>query len=297
MSNPDHSGKMSYHVKPVAILATDNYQLEADIFQPMDPSNKIVIINAGVGIRGYLYKDIAAFLAEHGYTVITYDYRGIGKSRPENLKGFQASFLDWGRKDFVGILNYVQQNLKPSKIFVIAHSTGGVFLGLAENNQCIDGVVAVATQSGYWNLWPGFRKLVMLSLSYVILPLLCFINGYFPAKRLGWGDDYPKDVALVWCEWVKRKNYLFDFPEQVNPSYFDQLKAPILWYSFSDDNFFAPKKAVDWFSQRYPNAKVIRKHIDPKSINLKSLGHSGIFLKKSKVIFWNEILNFFDNIK
>jgi predicted alpha/beta hydrolase len=35
-------------------------------------------------------------LTECGYFTLTYDYRGIGNSKPESLKGFQANLEDWG---------------------------------------------------------------------------------------------------------------------------------------------------------------------------------------------------------
>ncbi len=53
-------------------------------------SNGSVIINPATGVAARYYHYYARFLAEHGFDVLTYDYRGIGLSRPERLRAAAA---------------------------------------------------------------------------------------------------------------------------------------------------------------------------------------------------------------
>ncbi len=41
-----------------------------------------VIVNPATGVLARYYHRYARFLAGHGFDVLTYDYRGIGLSRP-----------------------------------------------------------------------------------------------------------------------------------------------------------------------------------------------------------------------
>ena len=78
-----------------------------------------------------------AFLFQHGYDVIAYDYRGVGESRPAALRGFAATWLDWGRLDFEAVLRYAAHTLEGRSIDVVAHSIGGFVVGLAPSNHLI----------------------------------------------------------------------------------------------------------------------------------------------------------------
>ena len=44
------------------------------------------------------------FSPEHGFDVLTYDYRGIGLSRPVSLRGCGYRWSDWGEQDFDAVL-------------------------------------------------------------------------------------------------------------------------------------------------------------------------------------------------
>ena len=59
-------------------------------------SKGIIQFHSGTGIPQDVYRNYVIYLAEAGFTVVTFDYRGVAASAPNNLKGFQASLQDWG---------------------------------------------------------------------------------------------------------------------------------------------------------------------------------------------------------
>ena len=59
-----------------------------------DPQRPVVIINAATSVRCRHYSRFAAYLFSHGFDVMTYDYRGINKSRRASIKGLNTSWTD-----------------------------------------------------------------------------------------------------------------------------------------------------------------------------------------------------------
>ena len=88
-------------VRDQTIPATDGFPLSATIFQ--GPNRHWTVINSATGVKRAYYHKFAAFLAGKGWSVVIYDYRGIGGSRPKSLRGFEARMRDWGQKDFNGV--------------------------------------------------------------------------------------------------------------------------------------------------------------------------------------------------
>src|SRR5437016_2902147 len=89
--------------------ATDNYPLAARLWASHESSEPVsaALINAGAGIAMRYYDRFAGFLAASGVPTLIYDYRGIGKSRPQSLRGFPASVEDWGSKDCTVALEWL----------------------------------------------------------------------------------------------------------------------------------------------------------------------------------------------
>ena len=95
------------------------------------PSRAVVIINAATSVRCRHYSRFADYLFANGFDVITYDYRGIGESRPASMKTLQASWSDWGALDFEAMLKRARREFPGQPIDVVGHSFGGCALGLA----------------------------------------------------------------------------------------------------------------------------------------------------------------------
>jgi len=90
-----------------------------------DFERPVVVINAATSVRCRHYSRFADYLFANGFDVITYDYRGIGESRSGSLKGFKASWSDWGVLDFEAILQRAQREFAGQPIDVVGHSFCG----------------------------------------------------------------------------------------------------------------------------------------------------------------------------
>ena len=276
------------------IPAADGFQLKATLFEPETWQGSVVIINSATGVPRRFYKYYAQFLATAGHKVVTYDYRGTGDSRPASLKGFHARMRDWGEQDMTGMIDWISTELQPSRLLHVGHSVGGQVAGLLENHDKIDAMVTVSAQSGYWGMQPGMERYRTWWFVSILFPIVTPLNGYFPWKKLGSGEDLPANVALEWAKWCRQPNYFFDDRTLTSLSNFPGFRAPILAYSFTDD-VWGSEKSVDFLMSHYTGAQVKRRHVTPSEAGMKSIGHMGFFRPKATAL-WQETLTWFEQV-
>ncbi len=274
-------------IEHFSLAARDGYGLAATLHRSARNADSVVIINAGTGIRRTYYHKFARFLAENGLTTLTYDYRGIGDSRPTSLRGFTACMRDWAQQDMASAAEWCARELQPKKIFVIGHSAGGQLVGMAGINHLIHGLVLVAAQSGYWKHWPAQSRYRYVLL-WRVMPLIANVWGYLPGK-LGIGEDLPRGVANEWAKWSRHPRYLFGYASAHEQESYHKLSAPILAYSFWDDEY-APKLAVEALLHEYSAAQVAHKHFTRDISPAARIGHFGFFREQFRASLWQEVL-------
>ena len=269
----------------IKITASDGFALSVTSFIPRRFNGKIVLINSATGVKQTYYSEYAEWLSEQGFKVYTYDYRGIGDSRPAKLKGFKASMEEWGTKDYHAVLMYLFQSYPDSKFTVVGHSVGGQIIGMSALSENVDLVVMVGAQTPYLK---NYSSVKIFAFWYLIIPVFTRIFGYFPASMLRLFEDLPAGVALQWARWAKNENYLFDeFPEMKQR--FSALQLPAMMLSFTDDTL-APKPAVEHLMKFYGNLKWTHRRAKPAEIEQKEIGHFGFFKRYTSYALWLEIL-------
>lgn len=269
------------------ITARDGFRLAATLFEPEGARDRetAVLINSATAVpRGY-YDAFARFLAERGFSVVTYDYRGIGGSRPKSLARFRAHLWEWAEKDQAGALDWVSQHLKPRRLLVVGHSVGGQILGLADNNNKVDALLTVAAQDGYLGHWPRREQPKLALRWYVMAPVLTRVFGYLPGW-VGIKEDLPAGVAREWARWCRQPGFLFHGAEERRRG-FARFDRPLLAYSFADDAF-APRPAVESLLSFYSNAQRSHRHIALREAGAESIGHFGFFRQRFQDSLWRE---------
>jgi predicted alpha/beta hydrolase len=278
----------------VTIPARDGFPLRATLHAPRGDARAIVVVNSATGVRRGHYARFADFLARRGYTVITYDYRGIGDSRPPVLRGFRARMRTWGEDDFEGVLRWAATRAGSAKLFVVGHSVGGQLIGLAESNARIDGLVTVGSQLGDFRNWPAPARYRIAFMWYVAIPAITSAFGYLPGA-LGIGEDLPAGVAHEWARWGRTEGALVGGRHHGRREGFARVRSPVRAYSFSDDDY-APRLAVERLHALLTNAVLERRHVQPKDVGVKAIGHFGFFRSAFRATLWAEAGAFFDRI-
>lgn len=278
------------NIESLSIPASDGFLLPATCYRPLDnPTRTVITINSATAVPQRYYKSFAAYLAEQGYTVITYDFRGIGQARPRSLRGFKASLRDWALKDMAGVIDWIEAHERPQRLFHVGHSFGGQTPGLLPNGDQIDAMVTFSSQSGYWGLQGGNQKLPVALHMYVTFPLMCGLFGYMPWSKFSSAEDLPREAALEWAKWCRRPNYLLDDPTLPLERY-QQFQAPVLAYSFDDDNW-GTRRSVDAMMSAYPS--LTRRHVIPAEVGMKAIGHFGFFRSRSQAL-WPDVVNWLE---
>jgi predicted alpha/beta hydrolase len=198
---------------------------------------------------------------------------------------------DWARKDAAAALDFARKQIPARKLLIVAHSFGGQAVGLMPNNDQIDAMLAVASQSGDYRLWPMMRRLKLMSLWYVLSPLAVTTFGYLPAS-IGIGEDLPPGVASDWARWCRTKGFFFTELPDARDS-FARFRGPLHMISFSDDPF-APRRAAESLLQHYSGAIRTHEHISPADLQMKAIGHFAFFRDTFRDSLWTRALNWLD---
>ena len=261
----------------LSIPATDGVPLAASFYAPAVEDGTAagtVVIAAATGVRRHYYDAFARALAGEGFRVVTFDYRGIGGSRPPSLRGYAASARQWGERDLEGVLAWTGERFRGDRRLLVAHSIGGQLLGLAPSAATLDGALFVGSQVGYWKLFDVPWRWLFAFVMHVAMPGLVRTLGYFPSSRLRAGEDLPAGVALEWATWCRDPQYYF--AHGVSREGFDRLRLPLLALTISDDAI-APRRASRALISHYPNAAAEERLVTPADAGLPHIGHFGWF--------------------
>jgi len=271
--------------------AADGFPLGATIFEPRRPRATVVIHGATAAPHGY-YAAFAGHLAEHARVrVVTYDYRGVGASRPGGaLAGFSATMTDWAHLDARAVHRWAGGLGDP--IVLVGHSFGGQLLGLVDELREARGALLVASQLGSYRDWPLADQPRLALLFHVATPLLTGAFGYLPG-RAGLGVDLPAGVAREWARWCTSPGYLVDHTPGA-AARFARWDRPTLLLSFADDDF-APPRAVAALRRRLRAAPLEHRTWRPGDHGLAAVGHFGFFRRRAARL-WPDALRFVDAV-
>jgi len=274
----------------VSIHCRDGVKLHGHFWSGSDNGgNGSVVINPATGVAARYYHYYARFLAEHGFDVLTYDYRGIGLSRPDRLRGCGYRWRDWGEQDFDAALLFMESRRPGRALLVVGHSIGGFLPGVSAHAGDIIRMLAVGAQYGNPRDYAAAHRWRLFLKWHVIMPAASLLFGYFPGRRLGWLEDLPKDVSL---DWAFQRGWKDPHPESERTAAFnrfDSFRAPILSLTVSDDEI-ATVQAVRRGLSHYRNAEVEEVRLTPGDIGFPRVGHFDLFHARHATGFWLDTL-------
>ncbi|MFL6659829.1 MAG: alpha/beta fold hydrolase [Massilia sp.] len=273
------------------LTAADGYALSATRYSPSGPARAHLVIAGATGVPQGFYRRFAEFACAQGYAVMTLDYRGIGRSRPANLKGFRMDYLDWGRLDLAAAVDAMSVPGLP--LYVVGHSYGGHAFGLLPNHAKVTALYTFATGAGWHGWMPRAEQLRVKLMWNVVGPLIVRLKGYLAWSWLGMGEDLPIDVYRQWKHWCTFPRYFFQDPAMTHlAAGFDSVRSPIMACNALDDLWARPKSR-DAFMAGYRNAPVQSTDIDPRQAGMGPIGHMGYFKQQCQPL-WAGALQWLD---
>ncbi|KYH05462.1 MULTISPECIES: alpha/beta hydrolase [Chryseobacterium] len=272
------------------ILTTeDHINLVAHLFKPERDNGKLLLINSATGVKQQVYFSFASYFCEQGFTVITYDYRGIGLSKPKNMRGFQGSMRLWGSKDYKTITQYIKSAFKEYKKYCLGHSVGALILGMNEDSNIFEEFVFVGTQNAFVGNLKGRTKVEAYLGFGIAQPLTTSLLGYFPAHWFGLGESLPKNCAYDWRTLILNKKSTNKLLEKID-DFSKNLTQKVFVIRAEDDIWLTEKGVLSLLNNTYSNLKPTYRLIAASESDKNEIGHINFFRSYNSKL-WDIILN------
>ena len=271
---------------PVEIVCDDGFVLNGHLWLPETPALATIIVNPATGVLARYYHAYARFLAAAGFAVLTYDYRGIGLSRPARLRGSGIRWRDWGERDFAAVLEAARGRDPTGRLCVVGHSIGGFLIGFAARATEIDRILTVGAQYAYWRDYAASHRVRLVLRWHVLMPILTRLFGFFPGKRLRWLEDLPAGVANEWS--FRRARMEASYPARERHfilARFASVRAPILALSLTDDEY-GTEAALRRTLSYYGGAERRIAILAPEMLGEAAIGHFAPFRARFHDSFW-----------
>jgi predicted alpha/beta hydrolase len=276
-------------MEKLELITKDRVSLAVHLFRPEKSNGKLLLINSATGVKQQVYFSFARFFSEHSFTVITYDYRGIGLSKPEKMKGYRASMRIWGSEDYKTLTQYIKTEFPEYKKYCLGHSVGALILGMNEDSTMFDEFIFVGTQNAFvGNLKLGTKVEAYLGFG-IVQPLTTRLLGYFPANWFGLGESLPKNCAYDWRTLILNRKSTNKLLEKID-DYSKKLTQKVFVIRAEDDVWLTEKGVLSLLNNTYPNLRPSYRLVKTSESEKKEIGHINFFRSYNKKL-WNIILN------
>lgn len=282
-SQPEAAGQAEFvGERRLEFAARDGFLLRGTLYLREDATcpTDVVVFNPGCGLRHSRFREFLRFLAREGIPVLAYDYRGVGISTTS--RQFDAGIEDWIELDQAAAIQLALTRFPQARISSVSHSIGCFVAAAAPNASRLAQMVFVAPHTGFWRDYRSPWRWPMALVWHVLSPALARLLGYFPATRLGLGDNFPKRVALQWASRTQQHydfrkfgssaSRIFEATERMR-----QLSGTALVITI-DDDCFATDRAARRFMRGLPGVRLVRRDLALRSRG--RAGHLGFFRRR-----------------
>lgn len=281
----------------LSFKAADGFELHGHCYGDASTARAGLLIAPAMGVEQRYYAEFAHWMATQGYLVLSFDYRGMGASRPaalkHSLRGLEADIHTWAELDAAAALDELSRRLgsgdKP--VHWLGHSLGGQILGMLPNRARVSRAITVGCGSGYWRENSIALRRYVWWLWYVVVPLALPLCGYFPGRRLRKVGDLPRGVMAQWRRWCMDRDYMMGEGGAALRAQYAALKLPMLSLSFTDDEFMS-RRNTESLHGFYAGARPEIRRIAPQDIGARRIGHFGFFRKHFQATLWPQVARF-----
>lgn len=247
-----------------------------------------VVVAPAMGVQQSYYQPFARWLAEQGYGVTTFDYRDHGLSLQGPLREAKADLLDWA-KDCERVAAQLKNQFPDQALIWIGHSVGSQLPGLAATPLPINGLLSVASGSGYWRDNAAPTKRVVRLFWWGVAPLATWLCGAFPGRRLGIVGDLPAGVLWQWRRWCLHPRYAMEVEGEWAAEAYASAHYPLHALYVEDDEMMSltsVQALVGW----YQSAPSTLEHVSAMLAPAGRIGHLGYFREEMAEVLWRPLL-------
>ncbi|WP_395244885.1 alpha/beta fold hydrolase [Agromyces sp. MMS24-K17] len=280
----------------VEFAAADGRILRGVELVPDERPIGAIVVHAATAVPIRIYAPFAEALAERGFAVLRYDYRGTGASAAPDLRDDRhLRMRDWIDLDGPAATAWLRARHPDVPLLALGHSVGGhvIALGGARPDGTeapgLDGAVIIASHiAANRDIPDPAERARVWTLLNVVAPVAGAVLGYVPGRRLALGEDLPVGVVREWRDWTRRRRYFFDDPTMDADARARRLATPTLVVGIADDPWSTPD-AVSRFADHLSGAPVERLTVAPAPG--EAIGHLGFFRRAHRETHWPAVLD------
>jgi predicted alpha/beta hydrolase len=236
----------------VPVASADGSRFELICLAPPGAWRTGLFWMPAMGVPARHYLPLAAALAAHGVAVAIHEWRGLGSSN--RRAGRRA---DWGYRELLQLdlpaARAALHALWPHATWVVGgHSLGGqlAMLHAALAHSPCAGVALVASGAPYWR---AFRHGRWLAAAYALAPVLAWLCGHLPGRRIGFGGNEARGVIADWARSGRSGRYTAQGVAVDLEHALRQVHVPILGVRLADD-WLAPAASLAHLLDKAPRA-------------------------------------------
>jgi predicted alpha/beta hydrolase len=254
------------------------------VYEPAGAARASVVIGGAMGVRQSFYEAFARWMAQQGFRVTTFDYRGHGDSLHGAMRDVNADLFDWAQ-DYEAVISAAKAALPMQPLYLLGHSLGAQLPGLLRKPGQVDGLLSVAAGSGYWrDNAPKLRRVVPY-FWWVLVPLATRLCGYFPGRALKKVGDLPAGVILQWRRWCLHPAYSVGAEGAAVAKSYGAVRFPVLALSMADDELMTLRGTHNLVNL-YANTERRVESISPAELKVRRIGHFGFFRDQFRQSLW-----------
>ena len=266
------------------LQVNDTVSLALRVYEPAGAARASVVIGGAMGVRQSFYEAFARWMAQQGFRVTTFDYRGHGDSLQGVMRDVKADLFDWAQ-DYEAVISAAKAALPVQPLYLLGHSLGAQLPGLLRKPGQVDGLLSVAAGSGYWrDNAPKLRRVVPY-FWWVLVPLATRLCGYFPGRALKKVGDLPSGVILQWRRWCLHPAYSVGAEGAAVAQSYGAVRFPVLALSMADDELMTLRGTHNLVNL-YANTERRVESISPAELKVRRIGHFGFFRDQFRQSLW-----------
>jgi predicted alpha/beta hydrolase len=242
-----------------------------------------------MGVAQKFYARLAQWLAAQGCLAATFDFLGIGESRPADLRALRVDITAWAQVDCEAMIAALGEAAPGVPLVWLGHSLGGQIVGMVPSRARIAKVITVASGSGYWLENALALRWRVWWIWFVAVPIATRLCGYFPGRRLRKIGDLPRGVIEQWRRWCLDPEYAVGAEGEAVRAQFASLRTPLTSLSFADDEYMSATNTRR-LHECYGATPRTMKRIAPRDIGVGRIGHFGFFKERFQESLWREHL-------
>lgn len=274
--------------RTIRFRASDGHPLVGDLYCPATPPVGAVLIASALGVPRRYYAPFGRYLAAGGLQALSFDYRGVGDSRPADLRGHPGRLQDWADLDLPAAARELCSHAPGAPLLWLGHSVGGQLFGLVRGLD-VRATLFVASHSVYWRGFPTLPgRLGVGVLYHGVIPLLTRAFGRLPMSTFGQGEDIPVGVARQWAAWGRDPQYILGFARRERGIDHFDYEGPMRFYAVEDDRY-APPRTVEALYDFYPRARKELVLVRARDLGVRKVGHFGPFRQTHRETLWPEL--------